>query len=172
MKHLLALLLVAVFATFTFAEDAKPAKKDKAPWQVTKIKKMLKPVTLTTEQETGFAEALQTFKTRYSELKGKGLTKEKIKSRAAKRKEGRESGLKGKDLHTYVNEGVSEEEQDMFKELEKSNKDLEKTVAKMLTPEQMSSLPEKVQKRMTMLTKAGKGGKGGKGKKKKAAQEE
>ena len=174
MKHLVALTLVAVFATFAIAEDAAPAKKGKSSMQVTKLKKMLESVTLTAEQETGFEEAIKTFEAKRAELEEKGLTKEKAKARGEKRKEGRESGIKGKELQAFVNEGLSEEELSMFKELEKSGREIAKAVATMLTPEQMSSLPEKVQKQMTKVMKAGKGKKGGngKGKKKKAAQDE
>lgn len=175
MKHLLAIILVAVFATSSFADDTAPAKKGKASWQVMKLKKLLKPVTLTAEQETGFAEVLKTYTAQITELEGKGLTKDKLKARGEKRKEGRESGIKGKELQTFINEGLSEEDLSMFKELEKATKTADVAVAKMLTEEQVGSLPEKAQKRMAMLKKQGKGKKGkkgkGKGKKKNAEAE-
>lgn len=178
MKHLIALILVTIFATAscvtaTFADDAPvKGKKGKSQWQVMKLKKLLEPVTLTAEQETGFAEVLKTYTAQITELEGKGLTKEKLKARGAKRKEGRESGVKGKELLAFINEGLSEEDLSMFQDLEKATKTAETAVAKMLTDEQAGSLPEKVQKRMAMLKKQGKGKKGkGKGKKKKKEAE-
>ena len=168
MKHLLALILVTVFATASFAEDA-PAKgkKAKSPRQVLKLKKLLEPLTLTAEQETSFADAVEKFSSKLTELEEKGLTKDKLKAQEEKRKEGRKSKLKGKELKAHIAEGLSEEELAMFKELAQATKTAEQTVAKMLTDEQLSSLPEKVQKRMNMLKKDGKGGKGkGKNKKK------
>lgn len=174
MKHLLALILITVFATASFAEDT-PAKgkKAKSPRQVMKLKKLLEPVTLTAEQETGFAETLQTYSTKIAELEGKGLTKDKLKAREQKRKKGRETGIKGEELQTFVNEGFSEEELGMFKEFDKAAKMTDRAVAKMLTEEQLGALPKKAQKRMAALKKQGKGGKGkgkGKGKKKKKAE--
>lgn len=171
MKHLLALILITVFATASFAEDApQKGKKAKSPWQAMRLKKSLKPVTLTAEQETGFAEAIEKYSATIAELESKGLTKDKLKARGTKRKEARESGLKGKELLAHIEEGLSEEDLEMFKELDQATKTAEQTVAKMLTEEQLSSLPEKVQKRMNMLKKQGKGGKG-KGKKKKKKEE-
>ncbi len=164
MKHLLAIILVTVFATASFADDApKKGKKAKSPKPVLKLKKLLEPVTLTEEQETSFAEAVETFSAKLTELEEKGLTKDKLKAHEEKRKEGRKSKLKGKELKTHMEKGLSEDELAMFKELDQATKTAEQTVAKMLTDEQLSSLPEKVQKRMNMLKKGGKG----KGKKKK-----
>jgi len=77
MKHSLAIILVTVFATSSFAEDTASAKKGKSPWQVMQLKKTLGPVTLTAEQETGFAEVVETYTAKITELEGKGKGKKK-----------------------------------------------------------------------------------------------
>ncbi len=121
---------------------------------------------MTAEQQTNFDEAVEKYAAKLKELQTKGLTKDKLKARAAKRKEARESGLKGKELQAHVNEGLSEEDLAIFGELEQATKTADQTVAKLLTDEQLAALPEKAQKRINMLKKQRKGGKG-KGKKKK-----
>ena len=174
MKHLLTLLIVAVLASTSFAQETatkEKKEKEKTP-EITRIEKMLTPVTLTSEQETSLAEASKKLTDDLAVVKEKGLTTEMLNARQEKRKEGRKSGLKGKELMAHVVDGVPEEELQLLMKHDKTIKAFEKTVASMLTDEQMSALPVKAQKRMkmSMREKRGKGGKG-KGKKKKEAAE-
>ena len=173
MKHLLTLLIVAVLASTSFAQETatKEKKGAKKAWQVKRIEKLLAPITLTAEQEASFGEAAEKLTADLAVVKQKGLTNEMFKAREDKRKEGRKSGLKGKDLMAHVADGVPAEEVELFATYDKTIRAFEKTVASMLTDEQMGALPEKVQKKMKMVMKE-KRGKGGKGKKKKKAADE
>lgn len=175
MKNLLAILIVALLASASFAQEApvKEKKGNQQPWQIKKTEKLIKDVTLTEEQDAAFAAAGETLTAELKDLQEKGLTKEMIKSRDAKRKEAREAGIKGKDMKAHLLAGMPEEEGELFASFDKSVQNFEKTVAKMLTPEQIATLPEKAQKRMSMLMKQTKGRGGNwKGKKKGTADED
>ena len=91
-----------------------------------------------------------------------------------KKKAARKSGLKGKELQASLMEGLTAEQVELFKSFDSTIRSFEKTVASMLTDEQMSALPEKAQKKMkkAMREKGSKGRKSGKGKKKKKAATE
>jgi len=71
-------------------------------------------------------------------------------------------------------EGLTAEQVELFKSFDSTIRSFEKTVASMLTDEQMSALPKKAQKKMkkAMREKGSKGRKSGKGKKKKKAATE
>jgi len=173
MKHIFTLLIVAVLASASFAQPSlaqdvakKKKKGGQVAWQVKRTKKALKDLTLTAEQEAAFDEAVEKLTTELTDLEQKGLTKEMRKARSEKLKAGRESGLKGKELKAHPMEGLTAEQVELFEKSDLYMAAFQTTVAKMLTEQQMSALPEKTQKKMKMLTKE-KGGKGGKGKKKK-----
>ena len=171
MKQLLAILFVAMFASISCAQEAATMEAKAPPAQVEKTKKMLKSVTLTAEQEAGFEAAAATLATKIAELEERGMTEEKVKEIDAKRAEGRESGLKGKALQAHLVADLPEDEKTAFMDYRKSVTAFDSAVAKMLTEEQIETLPGKVKKRMTAMRKPKKrkGGKGGKGKKKKDA---
>ncbi len=175
MKHLLTLLVVAVLASTSFAQETatKEKKGKKSTWQVKRIEKSLAAITMTPEQETAFGEATKKLTADLAVIKENGLTTAMYKAREEKRKEGRKAGLKGKELLDHVADGLPAEEVQLFETYDKTVKAFEKTVASMLTDEQMSALPEKVQKKMKMAMreKRGKGGKGKGKKKKKGAAE-
>ena len=156
------------FAPSSLAQDdaAKKKKGGKIAWQVKRTKKALKDLTLTSEQQAAFDEAAEKLTAELAELEEKGLTQEMRKARSEKQKAGRESGLKGKEIKAHAMEGLSAEAVELFESSDEYMTAFQTTVAKMLTDEQMSALPEKAQKKMKMLTKE-KGSKGGKGKKKK-----
>lgn len=170
MKQFFTLCLIALFAVPVLAQDESDAAKKKAKpssWQVSKVKKMLKDVELTSEQQDGFKKAAASFGALLSELQKGGLTKEMRAARAKKLKEGRGAGSSGKDLVTHINEGLSEEQIEMFSKLDKGVMSFEMTVAKMITEDQLAELPEKVKKRVMQMAKGEKTRKGGGGKKKK-----
>jgi Spy/CpxP family protein refolding chaperone len=180
MKHVLTLLIVAVLATSSFAqaslaqEDAAKKKKKKGgqvAWQVKRTKRSLKDLSLTTEQETAFDQAAEKLTAELAALEKKGLTQEMRKARSEKLKAGRESGLKGKELKAHPLEGLSAEEVELFENSDKHMAAFQTAVAKLLTDEQLKSLPEKAQKKMKMLARE-KGSKGSKGRKKKKAADE
>ena len=177
MKHLLTLLIVAALASATFTETSlaqDDATKKKGGEQVTrqikKTKMALKSLTLTTEQETTLDKAAEKLVADIADLEQKGLTQEMRKARSEKLKAGRESGLSGKALKAHGLKDLSAEEVELFEASAKYMMAFQKTVAKMLTDEQMSALPKKPQKKMKMLAKE-KGSKGGKKKKMKAEDE-
>ena len=166
MKHLLTLLIVAVLASASFAQaslaqeegSAKKKKGGKMAWQVKRTKRALKSITLTSEQQTTFDEAAEKLTAELAVLEQNGLTQEMRKARSEKQKSGRESGLKGEELKAHVMEGLAAEQVELFQKSDKNTMAFQKTVAKMLTEEQLAALPEKAQKKMKMLTKK-KGGK-------------
>ena len=172
MKYLLtlltAVLCVATFSSTSLAQDAAPAEgKEKGMRvQLMRMQKLLEPLTLSEEQGTAFEKASEKFAAELKEIKEKGLTKELFQARAEKMKAGKAEGLKKKALKAHGLEGLSEEEVQLFTSFENSTTEFQKTVAKMLTSEQLAELPEKVQKRMNSVMKErkGKGKKGGKGK--------
>ena len=166
MKQLLAILFVAAFASISCAQETATMETQATPVQVERTKKTLKSVTLTAEQQAAFDAAAAKLTTEVAKGEANGLTKEKLMAMDAKRKEGRESGLKGKKLQNFMVEDLSEDELAAMMAYKKSVNEFDRTVAKMLTEEQLAGLPGKVKKRMTML-KNGKQGKAGKGKKKK-----
>ena len=166
MKHLLTLLIVAVLASASFAQaslaqeegSAKKKKGGKIAWQVKRTKKALKSLTLTSEQQTTFDEAAEKLTAELAVLEQNGLTQEMRKARSEKQKAGRESGLKGKELKAHIMEGLPAEHVELFQKSDKNIMAFQTTVAKMLTDEQLGSLPEKAQKKMKMLAEK-KGGK-------------
>jgi len=184
MKYLLtlltAVLCVATFSSTSLAQDAAPAEgKEKGMRvQIMRMQKLLEPLTLSEEQGTAFEKASEKFAAELKEIKEKGLTKELFQARTEKMKAGKAEGLKKKALKAHGLEGLSEEEVQLFTSFENSTTEFQKTVAKMLTSEQLAELPEKAQKRMNSVMKeqkgkGKKGGKGkGKGKKKKKAKAE
>ena len=179
MKTVLTLLIVAVLASTSLAQDEPAVKKKKAPkTAVEKVTKMLSSVTMTEEQTTGFTAAKEKLTAKMEELKTEGLTVELKKKRLDLMKAARESGLKGKELAAATMDGLSEEEKELFKGLDTANKEFAKSVTSMLTEDQMSELPAKSKKMLTAMArdKGGKGAKGEaggkkkKGKKKKAKE--
>jgi len=176
MKHLLTLLIFALVASTSFAQEAatKEKKGSAKNSQVKRMKKLLTPVTMTSEQETSFGEAAEKLKTDLAAVEENGLTKELLKMHEEKKKAARKSGLKGKELQASLMEGLTAEQVELFKSFDSTIRSFEKTVASMLTDEQMSALPEKAQKKMkkAMREKGSKGRKSGKGKKKKKAATE
>ena len=170
MKHLLTLLIVAVLASTSFAQaplaqegSAKKKKGGKITFPVKKTKRALKSLTLTSEQQATFDEAAEKLTAELAGLEQMGLTQEIRKARSEKQKAGRESGLKGAELKAHIMEGVPAEQVELLKKSDRKVTAFQKTVANMLTDEQLDALPKKAQKKMKSLAE----GKGGSDKKKK-----
>jgi len=182
MRHLITLLIVAVLTSASFAQaslaqeaDGKKKKSGAVTWQVKKTKRALKSLSLTTEQEAAFDEAAEKLTAEMAELEEKGLTQEMRTARSEKQKAGRELGLKGGELKAHLSKDLPAEEAELFESADNYFMAFQKTVAKMLTAEQLESLPEKTQKKMNKLRRekgSKKGGKGKKKKKKKAGEAE
>jgi len=175
MKYLLTLLTVLLFVSSSFAEEVVTdgKKNTRKVGQIKRMKKLFSPLTLTEEQKSAFKTASKKLATDLKGIQQSGLTGEMIKARFVKAKEGKAAGSARKDLKTHAMEGLSEEQKDLFKSYDEAVSTFEKTVAQMLTSEQIDELPEKSQKRLkqAMKGKKGKGkkGKGKKGGKKKSA---
>lgn len=155
--------------------DGKKKKSGAVTWQVKKNKRALKSLSLTTEQEAAFDEAAEKLTAEMAELEEKGLTQEMRTARSEKQKAGRELGLKGGELKAHLSKDLPAEEAELFESADNYFMAFQKTVAKMLTAEQLESLPEKTQKKMNKLRRekgSKKGGKGKKKKKKKAGEAE
>ncbi len=174
MKHLLVVFTIALLASTSFAQEeaVKEKKAKKMLPQIKKVEKLLSNVELSTEQSEAFKAASMTLTEELKMVKGKGLTKDLMKMREAKRKEGRASGMKWKELIVHEMEGLSEEEAELFKSFDKTVSMFEKSVANILTPEQIAEMPEKAQSRIKamMAGNAAKGKQGRKGKKKMEAE--
>jgi hypothetical protein len=132
--------------------------------------KNLKTVGLSDEQMTKVKAAAEKFQTSVKEIRQAGLTPDVNKKFMAAQKEGREAGLKGKELAAKAKEAVSEEEAALMQKMQEATMSMKKAVAGVLTAEQMEALPENVRKQILPRKGGGKGkGQGNRKKKKDAA---
>ena len=172
MRTLLALSLVAVLAVTSFAEEKPKGKKKGQPKgnpMVAKLMTSLKEVGLSDDQMTQVKAAAEKFQSTVKEAREAGLTPEVNKKFLTAMKEAREAGLKGKEVAAKAKESVSEEEAALMQKVQEATVQMKKSVAGVLTEEQMEALPEAARKQL-QTRPAGKGaGKKGKGKKKDAA---
>lgn len=178
MRNLFALALIAALAITAVADDKtlndKALKKNTGERSgqnpmVAKLTKSLEDTNLSEDQKSKIQTAKTAFVTQAKQLREAGLTPELMKKRAEAMKAARQSGLQGKELRAKINESLTADERGLFEKMNKATVELQKTVAKTLTKEQMEALPEAARK---SLQNAGKGkpGKGNrKGKKKQGA---
>ncbi len=168
MRSLFALALAATLAVTAVSDDNAPKKKkgDQAGRSplVTRLTKSLEETNLSDEQQTQVKAAKAAFMEKVKQLRKDGLTPELMKKRAEAMKSARQGGLKAKELQAKINESLSADEIALFEKMNKAGTELQQTVAKTLTKEQMEALPEAVRKQLQNAGKQGKGRGKGKGK--------
>lgn len=126
------------------ADDAKPKKKQQARKQANPgVLAQVAKLDLTSEQK----EQVETLKKEYAPKlmeanKKVGLTKETRQARAAAMKEGKEKGLKGKELQAHVQEKapLSDEQLAAQKEVRALNDEVREKLASILNDEQKEKL--------------------------------
>lgn len=160
MRNLFALALIAALAVTTVADDKTPNDKvpnDKALKKnagersgrnpmVAKLTKSLEDTNLSEDQKSKIQAAKTAFATQAKQLRESGLTPELMKKRAEAMKTARQSGLQGKEMRAKINESLTADERALFEKMNKATGELQKTVAKTLTKEQLAALPDAVRK--------------------------
>lgn len=172
MRTFLALSLVAVLAVTSFAEEKSKGKKKgqaKGNPMVNKLMDSLKEVGLSDDQMTQVKAAAEKFQSSVKEAREAGLTAEVNKKYMTAMKEAREAGLKGKEVAAKAKESVSDEEAALMQKVREATVQMKKTVAGVLTKEQMEALPEGARKQLQTRGPGKGAGAKGKGKKKKDA---
>ena len=160
---LAAMMIVPALA----ADEAKNAKRKgkgkeaRQNFVTMQVLKTLKPAELTDEQTKKIREMGKVVSAKVLEMReAAGITPELNKKRAEAQKSMKESGKKGKELASAVNEaaGFTEAQSDAVKSMNETRMAFQKKVIAMLSDEQKAKLPKR-------LTSEGRG----KGKKKKDA---
>ena len=167
LKMVGAALLAAVMVVPVSAadDDAKKKRAGKRGQQnaATQLLKQLKEVGLTDEQVEKTKELGKTAAASMKQIRDDvGITAELTKKRAEVQKAMKDSGKKGKELVAAINKeaGLSDEQAAALIRVNQVRQKFHKDVIALLTDEQKTKLPERLQR-------AAKAGEKGKGKKKK-----
>ncbi len=172
LKSLATVALTVILVSPAFAQDdakgkkKKNAQKGRSP--AAQLIKQLEPVGLTEDQVKKINEMAKASAAEAKKMKeDAGITTELLKKRTEAQKALKESGKKGKEMTAAVNEkaGITAAQAEVFAKLNTSRQKMQRAVIAMLTDDQKSKLPEKMQR---LLKAAGGKKKGGEKKKKKA----
>jgi len=149
MKSVLMMSMVALLCVGTVygAEEAK--KKARGKKGEARVFAMLKKVELSEEQTEKVAKIKKEFGEKLAAAtKSVGMTKEQRESRMTAMKDGKEKGLKGKELREFVTakSPLTDEQQAAMKEMNALNLKVRGMLAEILTEEQRETLKLNVKK--------------------------
>lgn len=145
-----ACALALMFVSASFAEDA-PKKKAKGPkgakGPAAAMMGKLSAVELTPEQKDKLEKAANELNSTMVKLRDEGLTPELNKQKAAAMKKAREEGKKGKDAEAAAAAALNltDAQKTAMKSAGAAQAKFQKTVAEMLTDDQIAKLPEQLQ---------------------------
>jgi hypothetical protein len=153
-SRILVCALALMFVSSSFAEDApkkkgKQAKGAKGP-ATAMMSKLTAAVDLTAEQKDKLEKAATELNTTMATLRAEGLTPDLNKKKGEAMKKAREEGKKGKDLEAAVvaSLNLTEAQQSAMKKAGEAQSTFQKTVAMILTDEQIAALPAQMQAQM------------------------
>jgi len=129
------------------ADEAKANGGKKRAAVANPLIKAVEGLKLTAEQKPKVEEATKEFTETILGLRKEGLTQELNKKKKDAAKAARESGKKGRELEAAVMSTIdaTDEEKALLKKAEEADAKFQKSIAAVLTAEQIASLPPQMQ---------------------------